>query len=326
VKNNPPIELQNAVQKLLHDFSPADLVLVGCSGGADSLSLAWCTQVVGKRLDLKVGAVIIDHQLFTNSAEVANKAKEQCVDLDLDPVIIKKVDVEKTNEGIEAAARVARYKAFEEILKETNATALLLAHTQDDQAETILMRLSRGSGAKSLSGMQAVNGKYLRPFLHIRKKIVHESLKLINLEPWQDPANNDNQFLRVKVRNELMPKLIEVLGDSAINSLDKTSQLLRDDNQALEEIAQNYWNTNSEVKTMGLNVLDIEKMPKAIRTRIVKIAALEAGAIPGPLTFEHIEAIDALITNWHGQGNVDLPGFIHAQRSDGRIKFQSSKL
>ncbi len=326
VKNNPPIELQNAVQKLLKDFSPADLVLVGCSGGADSLALAWCTQVVGQRLDLKVGAVIIDHQLFTNSAAVAIKTNEQCIGLGLEPVIIKKVEVEKAHEGIEAAARVARYKAFEEVLSETNATALLLAHTQDDQAETILMRLSRGSGAKSLSGMQAVNGKYLRPFLHIRKKIVHESLKLINLEPWQDPANNDNQFLRVKVRNELMPKLIEILGDGAVNSLDKTSQLLRDDNQALEEIAQTYWNANSEVKTMGLDVVDIAKIPKAIRTRILKIAALEAGVIPGPMTFEHIEAMDSLVTNWHGQGNVDLPGFVHAQRSGGRIKFHSSKL
>ncbi len=223
---NPPIELQNAVQNLLKDFEAGDFVFVGCSGGADSLALAWTTAVVGKRLDLKTGVIIVDHQLFSKSNEVALNAKKQCEELGIDEVIIKKVNVEQTNEGLEAAARVSRYEAFENVLHETNAKAILLAHTQDDQAETVLMRLSRGSGAKSLSGMTAVSGKYLRPFLHLRKKQVHDSLDLIGMKAWQDPANVDNQFLRVKVRQELIPKLIEVLGVGAISSLDKTAQLV----------------------------------------------------------------------------------------------------
>ncbi len=322
---NPPIEMQNAVQNLLKDFDAGDLVLVGCSGGADSLALAWTTLVVGKRLELKTGAVIVDHQLIPESNSVALNAKKQCEELGIQEVIIKKVNVEQNHEGLEAAARIARYEAFENVLHETNAQAILLAHTQDDQAETVLMRLTRGSGAKSLSGMAKVSGKYLRPFLHLRKKLVHDSLDLIGLKAWQDPANTDHQFLRVKVRHELMPKIVEVLGESAISSLDKTSQLLRVDNQALEELAQQFFDSQKDVKTNGLEISELEKLPEAIRTRVLRIFAIASGVHPGPFSFEHIEAIDALVKNWHGQGNVDLPGFIQATRVDGSLRFVASK-
>ena len=322
---NPPIELQNAVQNLLKDLDPGDLVLVGCSGGADSLALVWTTSVVGKRLELKTGAVIVDHQLISESNDVAQNAKKQCEELGIEKVIIKKVEVNQTNEGLEAAARIARYEAFENVLHETNAKVILLAHTQDDQAETVLMRLTRGSGAKSLSGMSAISGKYLRPFLHLRKKIVHDSLDVIGMKAWQDPANFDNQYLRVKVRQELMPKLIEVLGEGAISSLDKTSQLLRLDNQALDDLAQKFVDAQDDVKKNGLKVKELENLPEAIRTRVLKICAVASGVHPGPFSFEHIEAIDALVKNWHGQGNVDLPGFIQATIVDGSLRFISSK-
>lgn len=322
---NPPIELQNEVQNLLKDLDPGDLVLVGCSGGADSLALVWTTSVVGKRLELKTGAVIVDHQLISESNDVAQNAKKQCEELGIEKVIIKKVEVNQTNEGLEAAARIARYEAFENVLHETNAKVILLAHTQDDQAETVLMRLTRGSGAKSLSGMSAISGKYLRPFLHLRKKIVHDSLDVIGMKAWQDPANFDNQYLRVKVRQELMPKLIEVLGEGAISSLDKTSQLLRLDNQALDDLAQKFVDAQDDVKKNGLKVKELENLPEAIRTRVLKICAVASGVHPGPFSFEHIEAIDALVKNWHGQGNVDLPGFIQATRVDGSLRFISSK-
>jgi len=322
---NPPIEMQNAVQNLLKDFDAGDYVLVGCSGGADSLALAWTTLVVGKRLELKTGVIIVDHQLFPESNSVALNAKKQCEDLGIEEVIIKKVNVEQNHEGLEAAARIARYEAFENVLQETNAQVILLAHTQDEQAETVLMRLTRGSGAKSLSGMAQVSGKYLRPFLHLRKKLVHDSLDLIGLKAWQDPANTDHQFLRVKVRHELMPKIVEVLGESAISSLDKTSQLLRLDNQALEDLAQQFFESQKDVKTKGLEISELEKLPEAIRTRVLRICAIASGVHPGPFSFEHIEAIDALVKNWHGQGNVDLPGFIQATRVNGSLRFVASK-
>jgi tRNA(Ile)-lysidine synthase len=322
---NPPIEMQNAVQNLLKDFDAGDFVLVGCSGGADSLALAWTTLVVGKRLELKTGVIIVDHQLLPESNSVALNAKKQCEELGIEEVIIKKVNVEQTHEGLEAAARIARYEAFENVLHETNAQAILLAHTQDDQAETVLMRLTRGSGAKSLSGMAQVSGKYLRPFLHLRKKLVHDSLDLIGLKAWQDPANTDTQFLRVKVRHDLMPKIVEVLGESAISSLDKTSQLLRVDNQALEDLAQQFFESQKDVKSNGLEISELEKLPEAIRTRVLRIFAIASGVHPGPFSFEHIEAIDALVKNWHGQGNVDLPGFIQATRVDHSIRFIPSK-
>ncbi len=319
--NNPPINLQNAVNNLIKNFEPADTILIACSGGADSLALAWTSQVVTKRLGLNLVAVIIDHQLIQESSQVALEAKQKCESFGIEKVVIKKINVKEEKEGLESAARKARYEAIEELVVEFNAQAVLLAHTQDDQAETILMRLTRGSGAKSLSAMKEVSGKYLRPFLHIRKKELVEALKKEGITFWEDPANTDYKFLRAKVRHELMPKIIEVLGDSAIEALDRTSDLLKEDNEALDSIAeQNYKNLNKELK-----VEELAKLPSAIRKRIIKIASLEAGVIPGPFSFEHIEAIDALVTNWRGQGNVDLPGFIQASRVDQTIRFISSR-
>jgi tRNA(Ile)-lysidine synthase len=305
----------------LKDFEPADNILVACSGGADSLALAWTSQVVTKRIGLNLIAVIIDHQLIKESSQVAQDAKKKCEDFGIEKVVIRQIEVKDDNDGLEAAARKARYEAFEESVNEFNAKAVLLAHTQDDQAETMLMRLTRGSGAKSLSAMKEVSGNYLRPFLHIRKQVLVDALEKENISYWQDPANTNYKFLRAKVRHELMPKLIEVLGDSAIDSLDRTSGLLKEDNEALESIAlESYEKLNKELK-----VQELEKLPTAIRKRVIKIAALNSGVTPGPFSFEHIEAIDALVTNWRGQGNVDLPGFIQASRVDQTIRFISSR-
>ena len=318
--NNPPILLQNAVSNLLKDFEPADLILVGCSGGADSIALAWSASVVCKRLNLNLGVVIVDHQLIAESNQVAENTKKQCAEFGINQIIVKKIKVVFENEGLEAAARKARYKAFEEVIKDTNAKALMLAHTQDDQAETMLMRLTRGSGAKSLSAMSEVSGKYLRPFLHVRKFEIKDALEKEDIKYWNDPANSNSDFLRVKVRNELIPKLIEVLGDSVVEALDRTSMLLKNDNDILDQIALNHYQENRQ-----LLISKLEDLPSAIRTRVIKLAALDAGVNPGPFSFEHIEAIDALVTNWHGQSHIDLPGFVQASRVNETIRFNSSR-
>ncbi len=318
--NNPPILLQNAVSNLLKDFEPADLILVGCSGGADSIALAWSASVVCKRLNLNLGVVIVDHQLIAESNQVAENTKKQCAEFGINQIIVKKIKVVLENEGLEAAARKARYKAFEEVIKDTNAKALMLAHTQDDQAETMLMRLTRGSGAKSLSAMSEVSGKYLRPFLHVRKFEIKDALEKEDIKYWNDPANSNSDFLRVKVRNELIPKLIEVLGDSVVEALDRTSMLLKNDNDILDQIALDHYQENKQ-----LLISKLEELPSAIRTRVIKLAALDAGVNPGPFSFEHIEAIDALVTNWHGQSHIDLPGFVQASRVNETIRFNSSR-
>lgn len=318
--NNPPILLQNAVSNLLKDFEPADLILVGCSGGADSIALAWSASVVCKRLNLNLGVVIVDHQLIAESNQVAENTKKQCAEFGINQIIVKKIKVVLENEGLEAAARKARYKAFEEVIKDTNAKALMLAHTQDDQAETMLMRLTRGSGAKSLSAMSEVSGKYLRPFLHVRKFEIKDALEKEDIKYWNDPANSNSDFLRVKVRNELIPKLIEVLGDSVVEALDRTSMLLKNDNDILDQIALDHYQENRQ-----LLISKLEDLPSAIRTRVIKLAALDAGVNPGPFSFEHIEAIDALVTNWHGQSHIDLPGFVQASRVNETIRFNSSR-
>jgi tRNA(Ile)-lysidine synthase len=155
------------------------------SGGADSLALAEAAKLECEKLALKVIGVTVDHQLQNGSDLQAEKVVKQ---LSI-PCLVEKVNVEVTD-GLEASARRARYAALEKCAKENNAVAILLGHTKDDQAETVLLGLARGSGARSLSGMANENGIYLRPFLDITRAQTVAACKELNLEPWSDPHNS----------------------------------------------------------------------------------------------------------------------------------------
>ena len=299
-----------AVRSALRDLPAAALVMVAVSGGADSLALAAATQHEARRLGLRAGAVTVDHGLQPGSQERADNAAEICRTLGLDPVEVRRVRVGRAG-GPEAAARAARYAALDEV----SADVVLLGHTLDDQAETVLLGLARGSGSRSLSGMRATAGRYRRPFLGVRRTETRAACRALGLEVWHDPHNADPSYLRVRVRREVLPALEAAMGPGVVEALARTGDQLRADADALEEWA-------AKVAADGLRLEVLAALPTAVRTRVLRRAAIDAGAPAGALTAAHVEAIERLVLDWHGQGPVSLPGGLVAERRYDRLQLR----
>lgn len=307
------------VRRAVRGLLPADgLVLVGLSGGADSLALAAAVAFEAPRAGLRAGAVIVDHRLQAGSADVAATAAEQARALGLDPVLVLPVTVSPggSGEGPEAAARTARYEAFDRALAETGAGHILLGHTLDDQAETVLLGLARGSGPTSLQGMAARNGPYLRPLLGVRRALTRQACLDAGLAAWDDPHNADPRYARVRVRGSVLPTLERELGPGVAEALARTADQLREDAEALDALVIELAPEICEPAEAGIaiSVRALEANPPALRQRIIRFVAESEFGVS--LQRVHTLAAARLVTEWHGQGALDLPG-VRVVRQDG---------
>jgi tRNA(Ile)-lysidine synthase len=316
-----------AVRHALKDHHRGDLVLVACSGGADSLALACAAAFVAPRLGLRCGAVTIDHGLQEGSADRAADLVKLLRRRGLEPVESVGVTVGRDG-GPEAAARAARYRALDEVAERLGARSVLLGHTRDDQAETVLLGLARGSGARSLAGMPSRFGpgdRYRRPLLEVARSLTDDACLAEGVVPWRDPHNADPAFTRSRVRHQLLPAIREALGPGMPEALARTARMLRDDTEALD-----HWAARALEECRhplgGLDANRLAALPTAVRRRVIRLAALGSGAPAGTLAAVHIEAVDALITNWRGQGPLHLPGPVVVHRSDGRLAFGEQAL
>lgn len=311
--------MRQAVRPWLAEFAPGEKVLIAVSGGADSLALAAALGLESRELSLNLIPVIIDHGLQSGSTEIASMTAATLTKLGFHQIKIRKVVVEITD-GLEASARRARYEAFDEALSEFGAHSIFLGHTLNDQAETVLLGLARGSGTRSLSGMASASSdrKYLRPLLSITRDVTVESCNEQGIEFWSDPHNENEDFTRVRVRKNILPQLESDLGPGVIESLGRTAKILREDADALEQLAAEY-----RLGEPDLIVDHLAALPKAIRVRVLRSAIYEAGAPSGSITATHIEPVEALITSWHGQGEVALPGGVKVSRISGRLSLSS---
>ena len=290
-------------------------MLVGVSGGADSLALAQGLILEAEEFAIQPIAIIIDHQLQKNSHEVASTTEKTLVGIGFTDVRIIKVKVDG-RDGIEASARRARYSAFEEVARNLDATLFLLGHTKDDQAETVLMGLARGSGTRSLSGMAEKHGIFFRPLLAITRAQTIRACEEWKFSPWSDPHNDDLQFTRVRVRKNVLPTIERDLGPGIADALVRSAKLLRDDADALDEWSASLF---SGMNPLDLDVVALESLPRAVRTRVLRLAIYAAGAPAGSLNAEHITPVEAMVTAWRGQGECSLPGGVKVQRISGRL-------
>jgi tRNA(Ile)-lysidine synthase len=309
------VAVRNAVKPFLAELEAGDSVLVAISGGADSLALAFAILKESIPLAITPIAITIDHQLQAGSAQQAEKVKKQLLEMGYNNVFIEKVVV-STESGLEAGARAARYQALDSCAEKTGALKIFLGHTRDDQAETVLLGLARGSGARSLSAMAEENGKYVRPFLRLTRHDTEAACTELGLDIWNDPHNFNSDFSRVKVRQEILPLMEEKIGPGIASALARTAALLRDDADALDAIA------DQEISRSNLTDLDCEhlaSMPRAIRTRVIRAAIYANGAPTGSITADHVAAAEALVTSWHGQGPLSLPGGVKVERISGRL-------
>jgi tRNA(Ile)-lysidine synthase len=357
--------VRHAVRASLAGLEPGDKVLAACSGGADSLALAAALAFEAPRAGLMAGGVTVDHGLQSGSAAQAQRVTEIMTALGLSPALSVAVTVRSRPgspgtaggyggsspreaaaggyggsspreaavpgvgpyPGPEAAARTARYAALDQAAHSTGAARVLLGHTLDDQAETILLGLARGSGARSLAGMAPRSGRYLRPLLGIRRDQTRAACAALGLEPWDDPQNRDPALTRARVRGQLMPALEQALGPGVAAALARTAGLLRADADALDAIAAaeaGKLGGPAAARDYGWPAAELARLPEAVRHRLLRLAALAAGCPAGSLSHRHVARMNDLVMSWHGQRWADLPGGVRCGRRYGRLLFTTT--
>lgn len=298
-------------------------MLVALSGGSDSLALAAAVAFEAVRLpDITAGAVIIDHALQDGSADVAARVAATARQLGLDPIITTRVVV-GTAGGPEAAARDARYAALATAATATSADLVLLGHTLDDQAESVLLGLGRGSGPGSMKGMAQRAGIYARPLLGIRRSMTEQFCIDSGLTPWHDPQNDDESFTRVRVRKTVLPMLERELGPGFAEALWRTASLVREDTEALDEFAEEQLEELAEPAEAGISlpVKALAANPPALRQRIIRLTVSAEFGVS--LSRAHTLEVSRLVTHWRGQDALDLPG-IKVERLGGLLIFCSA--
>ena len=290
-------------------------ILLGVSGGADSMALACATLAEAKATGPDLVAIVVDHQLQVGSNQVAEKTRDELIRIGFNVVEIITIDVEIVD-GMEASARRARYGAFESATRKYHPDYFFLAHTKNDQAESVLLGLARGSGTRSLSGMAEVNGIYIRPLLGISRELTELACAENEVTAWQDPQNFDQNYARVRVRNQILPIVEANLGPGIVDALARSAKILREDADALDFLAEQFL-VGGDLGS--LSVSELAALPKAIRIRVLRLAIFAIGAPIGSLTALHLDPIEALITDWHGQGEIALPGGVKVARISGRL-------
>ncbi|HEX6685362.1 MAG TPA: tRNA lysidine(34) synthetase TilS [Candidatus Limnocylindrales bacterium] len=299
----------------------SDFVLAATSGGADSLALAAAVAFAAPRDGKRAGLLTVDHQLQAGSAERAAAVALWGSSVGLEPAEVLTVDVNGPG-GPEAAAREARYAALAEAARRLGARAVLLGHTQDDQAETVLLALARGAGPRGLSGMPAarvIDGvEFRRPLLGISRETCRAACAAQGLVPWEDPHNADPSYARARVRHDAMPALLKALGPDVVPNLARTASLIAADSAHLDALAAVA--LGQSIVDGGLSVAALSALPDPVRTRVLHSWAASLGAPGAALSHRHVAALDALVTAWHGQGPTMLPGGISVTRISGVLR------
>ncbi len=317
-RSGPVAELRRAVSDFTVRYGVDDeLWCVALSGGPDSLAL---TAVA---VDLRATiALIVDHGLQADSAAVAETARRQALELGCVDARVLAVSV-GTAGGPEAAARDARYHALRAA---SDGVPVLLAHTLDDQAETVLLGLGRGSGPRSIAGMRPHQPPWCRPLLGVRRAVTHAACAQLGMKPWHDPHNTDPAHTRVRLRIEVLPLLEEVLGGGVAEALARTAAALREDCDALDDLALGELAAVADPGgDDGLDTARLGRLPGALRRRVIRGWLLAHGA--ANLTDKQIRGVDTLVTGWRGQGGVAVGSSLRRQRliaarSDGKLRLR----
>jgi tRNA(Ile)-lysidine synthase len=299
-----------------------DGVMVACSGGADSLALLAACVFEGHKAGVRVVGTVVDHGLQAGSEEHTARVVAQMAGLGADETASVRITVDPGGAGVEAAAREARYAALSQLATHLGLS-VVLGHTLDDQAETVLLGLARGSGGRSLQGMRrsfSLDGPlFLRPLLDLTREQTEAACRADGIEWWSDPHNQDPQFLRSRVRHTVMPVLEHELGPGIAEALARTGEQLRDDMEFIErhELAAYERARLSD----GIDLHEIDDVGEAIRSRCVRRAAIDAGAIASDLSRAHVLAVLGLLGT-HGEKQVQLPGHVTAHANGETLRFR----
>lgn len=310
----------------LADLPDGATVIVALSGGADSLALTAATVFEARARSIRVLSLTVDHGMQEGSAHVAASAAVAAEGLGVVDARQTRVDVDRASSaGEEAAARDARYAALRSVALAEKAVAVLLGHTLDDQAETVLLGLARGSGAASLQGMSpdredADGLRWIRPLLGVRRETTLAFCAASDLAPWTDPHNSEPRFARVRVRERVLPVMETDLGPGIAEALARTAEQLREDAEAFDEMIHETIEDIVEHAEAGISVsvAALAANPAALRNRIIRLVVDSEFGVS--LTRTQTLEVARLAVDWSGQGPIDLPGCSAARRG-GQIVF-----
>ncbi|MGA8258407.1 MAG: tRNA lysidine(34) synthetase TilS [Nocardioides sp.] len=311
--------VRNSVRRTLLDLTTEGPVVVACSGGADSLALLSATVFEGHKHDRRVLGAVVDHGLQDGSAEHTARVVGQMAGLGVDETVGARVDVDAAGRGLEAAAREARYAVLEQVAATFGAAVVLLGHTLDDQAETVLLGLTRGSGGRSMAGMRESFDVFARPLLGISRAQTEAACRAEDIEFWSDPHNVDPRFTRARVRHTVLPLLEQELGPGVAETLARTAEQLRPDMELLDDLADLAYLEARVADGVDLSALAGE--PLAVRRRVLRLAALAAGSPSSELFHVHVRALESLSIG-EVRGQVQLPGHVTAVRDSGSLRFR----
>ena len=336
----------------------APLVLVACSGGRDSMALAAVSHIVCTSMGVRCGVVIVDHGLQEGSEQVAVEAADRCRALGLGPVIVRNATVQARGEGLEAAARQARYNELCAAARESGAIAVLLAHTMDDQAETVLIGLLRSRGVDALAGMPQVftrsGATFARPLLTLTRDETTGLCEDLGVEYWDDPTNGDavdgelpdDYPLRSRVRHDLLPAIERFAGFNVTRHFAESARLARMDKEYLDQrsdevmgeaVAAVDWpassaavstdapracvagDTNDSSHGIGL-MISVKRIAREPEAIRLRVIAHALSQAGVNASAAQIAAIDRLVVDWHGQGGVSLPRGYSANRKKHVIR------
>ncbi|OBK87450.1 tRNA lysidine(34) synthetase TilS [Mycolicibacter sinensis] len=273
---------------------------VALSGGPDSLAL---TAVAAR--ERPTTALIVDHRLQAGSAQVAEFAQSHALELGCVAAQIIPVTIDGFRGGLEAAARTARYAALDQA---RDQAPVLLGHTLDDQAETVLLGLGRGSGPRSMAGMRPYDPPWCRPLLGVRREVTQDACAELGLTPWLDPHNSDRRFTRARLRSEVLPLLEDVLGGGVAQALARTATALRENTELIDALAAQALPDVAD----GLDTAPLAALPGPVRRAVIRRWLLAGGG--RGLTDQQIRAVERLVTHWRGQGGVAVGSELREQR------------
>ncbi|MCF2706663.1 tRNA lysidine(34) synthetase TilS [Arcanobacterium haemolyticum] len=309
-------------------------LVVAVSGGSDSMALALAAAYVARHEGMLVTTITVDHGIREESYDEARGVCRTLADLGIADSRVARVDVAHYKGGPEGSARQARYDAIAQVSAEFERPFVLLGHTADDQAETVLLGLGRGSGARSIRGMSVVGRlpghpevTAVRPLLRLRREALREGLRSEGVSWVDDPTNDPDSswttasgepLRRSAIRHTVIPALNEALGPGVVEALARTAQMLHEDEEALSAWARSYADACED----GVEIAHMRSLPTAVRRRVLRLVAIRSGARAGDLTHWHIRHLDDLVMGAGGSRRIDLPGVCALTRG-GYITFSS---